>query len=166
MFSKSIIFSALAGLSVITTVETSQAQIKTPAPSPSASISQTIGLVDAKVEYSRPSAKGRKIFGDVVPMDKIWRTGANGPTKVTFSDSVTIGGYNPIEKVYAYDPVPKELTTDDAGFVLGAQANVWTEYIENTRKVEYMVFPRMAALSEVLWSGKEKKNKERKKNYK
>jgi hexosaminidase len=73
-------------------------------------------------------------------------------------DSVTIGGYNPIEAVYAYNPVPKELNADEAKYVLGAQANVWTEYMNNTRKIEYMIFPRMAALSEVLWSGKENRN--------
>ncbi|MFM2139716.1 MAG: hypothetical protein RJA57_2023 [Bacteroidota bacterium] len=70
-------------------------------------------------------------------------------------DSVTIGGYNPIEKVYAYEPVPKELNPEEAAYVLGAQANVWTEYMKNIPKVEYMIFPRMAALSEVLWSPKE-----------
>jgi hexosaminidase len=69
-------------------------------------------------------------------------------------DSVTIGGYNPLEKVYAYEPVPKELSEDDAKYVLGAQANVWTEYMHYPSKVEYMVFPRMSALSEVLWSPK------------
>ncbi len=73
-------------------------------------------------------------------------------------DSITIGGYNPIEKVYAYDPVPKELTGEQARHILGAQANLWTEYIGNTKKVEYMIFPRMAALSEVLWSQKETKD--------
>ena len=73
-------------------------------------------------------------------------------------DSVTIGGYNPIEKVYAYEPIPKELNVEEAKYVLGAQANVWTEYMEYPSKVEYMVFPRMAALSEVLWSPKKKRN--------
>jgi hexosaminidase len=73
-------------------------------------------------------------------------------------DSVTIGGYNPVEAVYAYEPVPKELSAEEGAYVLGAQANLWTEYIKNPAKVEYMVFPRMSALSEVLWSPKEKKN--------
>ncbi len=73
-------------------------------------------------------------------------------------DSVTIGGYNPIEKVYAYEPLPKELDAEEAKYVLGAQANLWTEYITNARKAEYMIFPRMAALSEILWSPKENKN--------
>jgi len=69
-------------------------------------------------------------------------------------DSVTIGGYTPIEKVYSYKPIPDSLTKDQGKYVLGAQGNVWTEYMKNTNKVEYMIFPRMAALSEVLWSQK------------
>jgi hexosaminidase len=73
-------------------------------------------------------------------------------------DSVTIGGYNPIEKVYAYEPVPKELSATEGGYILGAQANLWTEYIKNPKKAEYMLFPRLSALSEVLWSPKEKKD--------
>ncbi len=70
-------------------------------------------------------------------------------------DSVTIGGYNNIEKVYAYQPVPKELNEEESKYILGAQANLWTEYMKNTRKVEYMLLPRLAALSEVLWGKKE-----------
>lgn len=73
-------------------------------------------------------------------------------------DSVTIGGYTSVEKVYSYEPVPKELTGDKAKYVLGAQANVWTEYMKNTDKIEYMIFPRLSALSEVLWSPKEQRN--------
>ncbi|MGZ5190374.1 MAG: beta-N-acetylhexosaminidase [Flavisolibacter sp.] len=73
-------------------------------------------------------------------------------------DSVTIGGYNPIEAMYAYDPLPKELSAEKAKYILGAQANLWTEYIKNPSKVEYMIFPRVSALSEVLWSQKSKKN--------
>jgi hexosaminidase len=73
-------------------------------------------------------------------------------------DSVTIGGYLPIEKVYSYEPVPKQLDSTKAKFVNGAQGNVWTEYMAYPSKVEYMIFPRMSALSEVLWSPKEKKD--------
>lgn len=79
-------------------------------------------------------------------------------TQSQFEDSVVIGGYTPLEKVYSYEPIPKELNADQAKYVMGAQANVWTEYIKNTRKVEYMIFPRMSALSEVLWTPKEKKS--------
>ena len=73
-------------------------------------------------------------------------------------DSVTIGGYNPIENVYAYEPIPKELNAEEGKYVLGAQANMWTEYMNNTRKVEFQMFPRIIALSEVLWSPKEKRD--------
>jgi hexosaminidase len=67
-------------------------------------------------------------------------------------DSVTIGSYLPVEKVYNYNPLPAELTADEAKYILGAQGNVWTEYIGNTAKLEYMIFPRMSALSEALWT--------------
>jgi hexosaminidase len=73
-------------------------------------------------------------------------------------DSITIGGYNSLGKVYDYEPIPKELNDEEAGYVLGAQGNVWTEYIGNVRKLEYMIFPRMSALSEVLWTPVEKKS--------
>lgn len=73
-------------------------------------------------------------------------------------DSVTIGGYTTVQKVYGYEPVPAELSADEAKYVLGAQANVWSEYMSNPGKVEYMIFPRMSALSEVLWSPKEQKS--------
>jgi hexosaminidase len=73
-------------------------------------------------------------------------------------DSVVIGGNLPVEKVYSYDPVPKELNEEQAKYIMGAQANVWSEYMNNPRKVEYMIFPRLSAVSEVLWSPKEKKN--------
>ncbi len=73
-------------------------------------------------------------------------------------DSVTIGGYTTVQKVYSYEPIPKELSAEEAKYVLGAQANVWTEYIKNIPKLEYMIFPRISALSEVLWSSKEQRD--------
>ncbi|MBS1545610.1 MAG: DUF2911 domain-containing protein [Bacteroidetes bacterium] len=72
-----------------------QAQVITPAPSPGASVTTVVGLTDVKVEYSRPKAKGRKIFGQgteyLVQYGQIWRTGANAGTKVTFGDDVKVG---------------------------------------------------------------------------
>lgn len=67
-------------------------QITTPAPSPAAKVMQTVGLTEVTLEYSRPSMRGRTIFGDLVPYDKLWRTGANRNSMVTFSDDVTISG--------------------------------------------------------------------------
>lgn len=71
---------------------TVEAQINTPAPSPSAKLMQTVGLTEVSIDYSRPSMRGRKVFGNLVPFDQLWRTGANGYTLVTFDSDVTIGG--------------------------------------------------------------------------
>jgi hypothetical protein len=71
---------------------TSFGQVNMPQPSPTQTIKQNFGLGTVEVNYSRPGVKGRKIFGDVVPFDKIWRTGANGATIINFSDDVIIGG--------------------------------------------------------------------------
>ncbi|MGN6603181.1 MAG: beta-N-acetylhexosaminidase [Ginsengibacter sp.] len=76
-------------------------------------------------------------------------------------DSLTIGGYLPLDTVYNYQPVPAELAPSEAHYILGAQANVWTEYMTNPKKVEYMIFPRMSALSEVLWSPQDKRDLQR-----
>jgi hexosaminidase len=73
-------------------------------------------------------------------------------------EPLNIGSYVPLEKVYSFEPVPPELTADEAKFILGGQANIWTEYIKTGSHVEYMAFPRMLALSEVLWSKKEDRN--------
>jgi hexosaminidase len=73
-------------------------------------------------------------------------------------DSVTIGGLNTLEDVYNYEPIPKELNSQQAKLILGAQANVWTEYMTNFKKVEYQIFPRMVALSEVLWTNQKNKD--------
>lgn len=78
-----------------------QAQISTPAPSPLGKVEQRIGLTDVSIEYSRPSKKGRTIFGDLVPYDKPWRTGANSATKITFSEDVNFGGVDVPKGSYA-----------------------------------------------------------------
>jgi hexosaminidase len=70
----------------------------------------------------------------------------------TVQEPLAIGGLTPLERVYAFEPVPAELSTTEARHVLGAQGNVWTEYIETTEYLEYMAFPRALALSEVVWS--------------
>lgn len=73
-------------------------------------------------------------------------------------EPLNIGGYLPLEKVYSYDPIPKELTADEQKYILGAQANIWSEYLETPAAIEYMAFPRMLALAEVVWSTPENKN--------
>ncbi len=74
------------------------------------------------------------------------------------SEPFAIGGFLPLDTVYAYEPVPEELTPAEATHVLGAQANVWTEYMKTWDHVEYMVFPRLFALSEVVWSARARRD--------
>lgn len=81
----------IAALAVFCITETN-AQLKTPAPSPSQTIKQDFGLASIELSYSRPGMKGRKIYGDLVPFEKVWRTGANQATTLTFAEEVTIGG--------------------------------------------------------------------------
>lgn len=81
---------AVCLLALVTAVDAQQ--LKTPAPSPTQTIKQDFGLSSVELSYSRPAMKGRKIFGDLVPFGKVWRTGANGATTLTFGDDVTIGG--------------------------------------------------------------------------
>jgi hexosaminidase len=73
-------------------------------------------------------------------------------------EPLAIGGYLPLSKVYDFNPVPKELSAEAAKHILGGQANLWTEYVPNLKHAEYMTFPRIAALAEVLWSPKEVRN--------
>lgn len=67
---------------------------------------------------------------------------------------LAIGGFTPLDKIYAYEPVPDSLTVEEAKYIMGAQGNVWTEYMKTSDHVEYMVYPRAAALAEVVWSPK------------
>lgn len=73
-------------------------------------------------------------------------------------EPIAIGGFLPLEKVYGFNPIPEELTTEESKYVLGAQGNIWTEYIPTEKHLEYMAYPRMLALSEVVWSQTEHKN--------
>ena len=70
-------------------------------------------------------------------------------------EPLAIGGYSPLDQVYDFDPVVPQLTADEASYVLGGQANVWTEYMKTGDHVEYMVVPRMLALAEAVWSPRE-----------
>ena len=83
------------------------AQVKTPQPSPKATINQIVGLTTFEVDYSRPGMKARPIFGDLVPFGKLWRTGANANTTISFSDDVTIDGKVLKKGKYALFTTPK-----------------------------------------------------------
>jgi hypothetical protein len=92
----------------------SYAQINTPAPSPFAKMEQVVGLTDVTLEYSRPAMRGRTIFGNLVPYGKIWRTGANQRTKITFSTDFTVGG--------------KDLKAGTYAIFTKPEASSWTVY--------------------------------------
>lgn len=79
-------------------------------------------------------------------------------TKDHATAPLAIGGYVPLEKVYDFNPIPKGLTEEEAKHIIGVQANLWTEYIPTTQQVEYMLMPRIDALSEVQWTMPEHKN--------
>lgn len=74
------------------------------------------------------------------------------------TEPINIGGYLPLEKVYSFDPVPNDLTADEAKYIIGGQGNIWTEYLKKGENVEYMAFPRMLAIAESVWSTRENKN--------
>lgn len=84
------------------------AQVRYPRPSPNASVSQTVGLTDVEIVYSRPSKRGREIFGGLVPYGRVWRTGANEPTVIRFSDEVTINGQPLPAGSYSLHSIPGE----------------------------------------------------------
>lgn len=98
------------------------AQLETPQPSPFSKLEQKVGLTDVTVEYCRPSTKGRKIYGNLVPFDKVWRTGANGNTKVTFSDDVTVGDKELKAGTYALYTKPGKSNWD---FIFYSTSDNW-----------------------------------------
>ena len=100
---KKIVFA----IAVILSALSSQAQVLTPQPSPKCVLNQIVGLTDVEVEYSRPSAKGRNVFGDLVPFGKVWRTGANSNTTISFSEDVVIDGKTLKKGKYALYVLPR-----------------------------------------------------------
>lgn len=121
-----------------------QAQgIKMPAPSPSSKLEQAVGLSTVTVDYSRPSVNGRTIFGDLVPYDKIWRTGANGSTDITFSDDVTLEGNKVPAGKYALYTIPGK---DEWTIILHKNTELWgdggADYKQEQDLVRFKVKPQ------------------------
>lgn len=118
-------------------IHTLEAQIRTPQPSPAAEVKQTVGLTDVTIVYSRPSAKGRVVFGDLVPMDQLWRTGANSATKLTFSENVKLGGQEVKKGSYALITAPGK----DMWKVMlhNYDGTNWTTYTEKEPAVVFSV---------------------------
>lgn len=102
------------------------------------------GIAAAKMKHNVVMSPGTHCYFDHYQ----WQSG----------EPKAIGGFTPLEKVYSYDPVPSQLNDNESKFILGAQANMWAEYFETTDHVEYMLLPRLLALSEVVWSSNESKD--------
>jgi hypothetical protein len=111
----------MAGIACCAAVCLSAQPLKTPAPSPGQTIKQDFGLSSIELSYSRPGMKGRKIFGDVVPFDKVWRTGANSATTISFGDEVTIGGKQIAAGKYGLLTIPGK---DSWTFIITRQLDV------------------------------------------
>lgn len=84
-----------------------EAQVKTPAPSPKSTLSQVVGLTDVEIVYSRPSSKGRDVFNNLIPYGKLWRTGANANSTISFSEDVVIDGKTLAKGKYAIFTTPR-----------------------------------------------------------
>ncbi|REE25054.1 hypothetical protein DFQ09_103362 [Winogradskyella pacifica] len=119
------------------------AQIETPQPSPAAKIEQVVGLTDVSIDYSRPAMRGRTIFGELVPYGKVWRTGANARTKVTFSNDVTIGGKDVKAGTYAIFTIPQAKTWDVVFYTEHAAGGTPAEFDESkvAARVTTPVYP-------------------------
>lgn len=106
------LFIKLLVIALLATVSASAQTLKVPAPSPMQTLKQNFALSDISIEYSRPGVKGRAIFGDLVPYGKVWRTGANAATKVTFGEDVAVEGKPVKAGTYALYTIPgKEMWT-------------------------------------------------------
>jgi len=99
-------------LFLITAISGYAQQFRTPRPSPNATVTQTVGVTDVTIDYSSPGVKERKIWGDLVPYDQVWRTGANEVTSITFSDAVKVNGNNLAAGTYGVHAVPREKEWD------------------------------------------------------
>jgi hypothetical protein len=106
-------------------------QVRTPRPSPKSTLTQTVGVTDITITYSRPGVKGRKIWGDLVPFDKVWRTGANEATTIAFSDDVWINGQKLAKGTYSLHTQP---TAGDWTIIFNSVADQWGSYSYDAAK--------------------------------
>ena len=106
-------------------------QLRLPRVSPSSTLTQTVGLTDITIKYSRPGVKGRQIWGQLVPYDQVWRTGANEATTISFSDDVTINGQKLAKGTYALFTIPHK---DQWDVVFNSQAEQWGAFTHDKSK--------------------------------
>lgn len=125
------------------------AQFEAPQPSPKATLSQRVGLTDVTISYSRPSVKGRVIWGDLVPYDKPWRTGANQATTITLSDDVTVEGQKLAAGTWSIVTIPGK---DEWTVVFNKDTKLWfeTEYDAAKDVLRVKAKPQAAPMRETL----------------
>ncbi len=136
-----------AALLALSTFTVNAQQIKTPAPSPAATVKQAFGLGEITIDYSRPLARGRMIFGSVVPYDRVWRTGANATTKITFSDDVTLEGRAVKAGTYGLYTVPGRSSWDIMLYRDLTLAGNVADYKEANEVLRFSVLPQMMTSS-------------------
>lgn len=116
---------------VLLTATTAMAQVRSPRPSPKASLMQVVGLTDITINYNRPGVKGRQIWGALVPYDKVWRTGANEATTIEFSDDVWINGNKLAKGLYSLHTIPQP---DNWTIIFNSVAEQWGSYSYDAAK--------------------------------
>jgi hypothetical protein len=141
----------IAAMLLVVVTTTSAFAQEMPQPSPKAKVEQRIGLTDVTVEYSRPSVKGRKIFGNIVPYNVIWRTGANMNTLITFNDKVKVEGKDLAAGTYSVFTIPAK---DDAKWTVMFNSVVdgWGEgkYVKTNDVLTVSVDPKMISKQESM----------------
>ncbi|HEV8266774.1 MAG TPA: DUF2911 domain-containing protein [Thermoanaerobaculia bacterium] len=125
------------------------ADLKTPRPSPNGSVMQTIGVTDVTVTYSRPSVKGRVIWGELVPFDAVWRTGANEATRITFSDDVMVAGKKLAAGTYSLHTLPGKA---EWTVIFNSVADQWGSYSYDEKKdvLRVSLKPEAAPMTELM----------------
>lgn len=122
-------------------------KIDFPAASPTGKVEQRVGLTDVEVVYSRPSAKGRKVFGELVPFGEVWRTGANNATSVSFSTAVKIGGTDVPAGKYALFTIP---AAGEWTVILSKVTEQWGSYQYDKKDDQVRVMVKPVALAEAV----------------
>jgi hypothetical protein len=129
---------------------TALAQVRTPRPSPKASVMQNVGLTEITIQYSRPGVKGRTVWGSLVPYDKVWRTGANEATTIEFSEDVSINGQKLKKGLYSLHTIPNP---NEWTVIFNSVAEQWGSYSYDEAKdaLRVKVKPEKADFRE--WMG-------------
>lgn len=146
-FSRFFVFCAL--LLATSAAQAQQPQLELPRPSPKATVMQRVGLTDIVISYARPSVKGRKIFGGLEPYGKVWRTGANEATTISFSDPVTINNQPLPAGRYSLHTIPGQ---DEWTIIFNRTADQWGSYSYDEKQdaLRVRVRPETAPMQEVL----------------